>query len=95
MLRSGYSGLPKKAVKNFRLYFAYTVQVFNLPTSRRCDYTIRCKGCAENIPAPIETMPDTWVIAKCPLCGQRRRYLPTEIFRGTLSHRLESQHVRP
>jgi hypothetical protein len=28
----------------FRLYFSYAVQVFNLPTSRLRDCTIRCKG---------------------------------------------------
>jgi len=60
--------------------------VWNLPASRVCDYTVRCKGCGENIPAPVETMPDTWIVAECPLCGARRRYLPPDIFRGRLSH---------
>jgi hypothetical protein len=69
--------------------------MFNLPTTRRCDFTIRCKGCGENIPAPVLTMPDTWIVAECPLCGVKRRYLPVEIFRGTLSHRLRLQRVRP
>jgi hypothetical protein len=35
-------------------------------------------------------MPDTWIVALCPLCGERRAYLPTEIFRGRLSQRLAS-----
>jgi hypothetical protein len=30
-------------------------------------------------------MPDSWIVAACPLYGSKRRYLPTEIFRGTLS----------
>jgi hypothetical protein len=30
-------------------------------------------------------MPDAWIIAECPLCHERRRYLPAEIFRGRLS----------
>jgi len=69
-----------------RLMFAYNSFVFDLPPSRFCDYTIRCKGCGENIPAPVETMPDYWVITTCPLCGERRRYLPSEIFSGRLSY---------
>ncbi len=72
----------------FRLMFAYTVPVWNLPQPRLCDFAIRCKGCGEIIPAPVGTMPDSWIVAECPLCGQRRRYLPSEIFRGTLPHRL-------
>jgi hypothetical protein len=48
---------------------------------------IRCKGCAETIPAPVGNMPDTWIIAVCPLCGEQQRYLPGDIFRGKLSQR--------
>jgi len=62
--------------------------VWQLPESRICDYTVQCKGCGENIPAPVMTMPDTWIVADCPLCRQRRSYLPAEIFQGRLSHLL-------
>src|ERR1017187_5739389 len=72
----GFVGSP--AVNYFRLIFAYTVFVWNLPQPRFCDFAIRCKGCGENIPAPVETMPDSWIEAKCPLCGSKLRYLPTE-----------------
>ncbi|WP_058186189.1 hypothetical protein [Terracidiphilus gabretensis] len=56
--------------------------------SNTCDFTIRCKGCNENINAPVGTMPSSWIIAACPLCQEKRRYLPTEIFRGRLSQKL-------
>jgi hypothetical protein len=56
--------------------------VFNLPQTRHCDFTIRCKKCGENIPAPVGTMPDSWIAAQCPLCGEKRNYLPSEIFQG-------------
>jgi hypothetical protein len=39
--------------------FAYMGKVWNLPEFRLCDFTVRCKGCGENIPAPVRTMPDT------------------------------------
>ena len=81
-------------VDYFRLLFAYTIHVFMLPESRFCDYTVRCKECGENIPAPVRTMPDTWIIADCPLCGQRRAYLPPDIFRGRLSFRLNRKPVK-
>jgi hypothetical protein len=71
-----------------RFLFAYAVPVFNLPETRPCDFTIRCKRCVENIPAPVQTMPDTWVVVMCPLCRERRRYLPADIFRGNLSPKL-------
>jgi len=69
--------------------------VWNLPQAAICDYTVRCKRCGENIPAPVQTMPDTWIIAICPLCGERRYYLPTDIFRGRLSHLLIKKPVQP
>ena len=73
--------LPRFVVRAyFRLLFAYNGEVWNLPDSRLCDYTISCKGCGENIPAPVQTMPDTWIVADCPLCGVKRRYVPADIF---------------
>jgi flavoprotein len=68
--------------------------VWNLPDPRLCDYTVRCKVCGENVPAPVETMPSSWIIGKCPLCGECRYYLPSEVFRGRLSVRLHRKPVR-
>jgi hypothetical protein len=39
-------------------------------------------------------MPDSWIIAECPLCGEKRRYLPADIFRGRLSSRLMQKSVQ-
>jgi hypothetical protein len=65
--------------------------MFGPEPARVCDFTVRCKGCGQNIPAPVRTLPDTWIVAQCPLCGERRRYLPSEIFRGRLSQRLTAR----
>jgi hypothetical protein len=78
-----------------RFLFAYTSFVFNLPESPKCDFAIRCKKCGENIPAPVGTMPDSWIVARCPLCEEIRHYLPSEIFRGKLSYKLASRKPRP
>jgi hypothetical protein len=69
--------------------------MFGLPETRRCDYTVSCKSCRENIPAPVETMPSSWIVATCPLCGDRRRYLPCDIFRGRLSFRVLRKPLKP
>jgi hypothetical protein len=76
---------------NIRLLFAYAYSVLQSSQTPICDFTVCCKGCGENIPAPVMTMPGTWIIAECPLCHARRSYLPPEIFRGRLSHLLLSK----
>ena len=40
------------------------------------------------------TMPDTWIAAQCPLCGVKRSYLPSEIFRDKLSYQLGAKPAR-
>ena len=80
-----------RLLKIFAFYSPILTFVFNLPESRQCDFTIRCKKCGENIPAPVGTLPDTWIVARCPLCGEIKHYLPSEIFRGKLSYKLGSR----
>ena len=72
----------------FAFFFAYTGSVLNVPQSPQCDFAIKCKHCRETIPAPCATVPDTSFLAVCPFCDEKRRYLPQEIFRGKLSHRV-------
>jgi len=84
-----------QAILIFAFHSPILTFVFNLPESRQCDFTIRCKKCGENIPAPVGTMPDSWIVARCPLCGEIRHYLPSEIFRGKLSYKLGSRRSRP
>jgi hypothetical protein len=55
---------------------------------------VECKGCHENIPAPVESMPAQPIAAKCPLCHEHRRYLPSEVFLGRLSHLMIRKPVR-
>ena len=79
--RSELPGIPRFESPNYFviflwIIFAYTDLVFYIPEARLCDFTACCKGCRENIPAPITTMPDLWIVVVCPLCGERRAYLP-------------------
>src|SRR5580693_5401270 len=78
-----------KSVDDFRFSFAYALcMAFMIPDAFVCDFAVRCKGCGESIPAPVQTLPSSWIVAGCPLCHEERRYLPDEIFRGRLSHKL-------
>jgi len=61
---------------DIRLIFVYTDPMFRVPTSGIRPFAIACKGYRDNIPAPFETSPGSWIVAECPLCGERRRYLP-------------------
>ena len=63
-----------------------TILMFQGPPSVVFPFTVTCKGCGQNIAAPVETMPAQWIIAERPLCEDKRRYLPTDIFRGKLSY---------
>ena len=74
---------------NLWVIFAFYSPMLNLmfpgpESSKRV--VVQCKGCGENIPAPVETMPSQPIAARCPLCHEHRRYLPSEVFLGRLSH---------
>ena len=75
------------------LLFAYTGSMFQAPAPGR-GLVIRCKRCGQNIPAPVETVPAQPIAAKCLLCAEYRRYLPSEVFQGRLSHMLIKKPVR-
>jgi hypothetical protein len=40
--------------------FAYTVSMFTSPTSGVYPFVIVCKGCQQNILAPVQTLPGSW-----------------------------------
>jgi hypothetical protein len=53
-----------------------------------------CPRNSENIPAPVETLPASWIKARCALCEEWRAYLPGGIFQGRLSWKLLRKRVR-
>ena len=77
----------------FVFYSPMLVSMFAGPESSKC-IVVQCKGCRENIPAPVESVPAQPIAAKCPLCGSHRRYLPSEVFLGRLSHLMIRKPVR-
>jgi hypothetical protein len=39
-------------------------------------------------------LPDSWIVAEYPLCGEKRWYLPEDIFLDLLSHDLLMKALR-
>jgi ribosomal protein S27E len=56
-------------------------------------YVITCKGCARSIPAGTQEFPRSNVVVQCTLCGELRRYRPSEVFLGFPDSHLAQQQV--
>jgi len=66
-----------------RLYFAYTRgMAFGFPAIERRLFVVTCKRCRRDVPSGRDEFPFQPIIVVCPLCGELRRYLPTEVFLG-------------
>lgn len=94
MSLEGNPDIRAEIVEIFVLSSPILLSMFHAPASAIHDFTICCQACGENVPAPVETIPDCWVIAECPLCRTKRRFLPAEIFRGRLSARLAADILK-
>jgi hypothetical protein len=78
----------------FAFYSPILDSMFVPPRGDLYPFVVRCKRCSENIPAPVETLPASWIKARCVLCGELRAYLPDEIFQGRISWKLLRKPVR-
>ena len=57
------------------------------------DYVVTCKRCARSIPAPTQEFPRINLVIRCSLCGELRRYRPSEVYLGFPSSALQDQQV--
>lgn len=64
-----------------RPIFAYTVSMFPTPSVRKT-FVVTCKQCHRDLPTGLMEFPFQSVAVECPLCGELRRYLPSEVFLG-------------
>jgi hypothetical protein len=46
------------------------------------DFVVTCKRCRREVPAGVPAFPFQPIVVYCPLCGDLRRYLPSEVFLG-------------
>jgi len=59
--------------------------MFVVPSHRRI-YVVTCKRCRRDIPAGVSEFPFQSLVIQCPLCGEKRRYNPSEVFLGNPDH---------
>ena len=43
-------------------------------------YVVTCKKCTRSIPAGTQEFPRGNLVVQCPLCGELRRYRPSEVY---------------
>jgi hypothetical protein len=54
--------------------------MFQGPSGRKT-FVVACKKCRD-VPTGVSEFPFQSIIIECPLCGEKRRYLPSEVFLG-------------
>jgi hypothetical protein len=59
---------------------------FFIPERGRKQFVVQCKGCMRDVPAGVTEQPKVYIAVSCPLCRERRYYLPTEVGLGFLHH---------
>jgi hypothetical protein len=61
------------------------------PTPARKQFVGACKQCSRGVPAGVEAFPFASVVVTCPLCGEQRRYRPSEVYLGVLNQLVARQ----
>jgi hypothetical protein len=55
---------------------------FGFPILERKQFVVTCKRCRRDVPAGVKEFPFQPIVVFCPLCGELRRFLPSEVFLG-------------
>jgi RNase P subunit RPR2 len=55
--------------------------MFQGPSNRK-GFVVSCKRCRRDVPAGVQEFPFQSIVVTCPLCGEQRKYLPSEVFLG-------------
>jgi hypothetical protein len=77
-------------VDYIRLLFAYNIPMFPTPSGRKV-FVVTCKRCRRDIQSGVREFPFHSITVGCPLCGELRRYLPSEVFLGKPHHLVAKQ----
>lgn len=59
--------------------------------SARKTFVVACKKCRRDVPTGVGDFPFQSNVVECPLCGERRRYLPSEVFLGRVDQLVNRQ----
>jgi hypothetical protein len=79
------------ALLDFRHIFAYAYSVMAFGIQERKQFVVTCKLCRRDIPAGVKKFPFSPIVVSCPLCGDHRRHLPSEVFLGRPNHLVAKQ----
>ena len=73
-----------------RFIFAYALSMFQGPSARKT-FVVACKKCRRDVPTGVGEFPFQSIVVECPLCGEQRRYLPSEVFLGRVDQLVNRQ----
>jgi hypothetical protein len=57
----------------------------------RKQFVVTCKRCRRDVPTGVEEFPFQSITVTCSLCGEQRKYLPSELFLGIQNHLVTKQ----
>jgi hypothetical protein len=75
---------------DIRFLFAYALTMFQGPSVRKT-FVVACKKCRRDVPTGVAEFPFQSIIVECPLCEEKRRYLPSEVFLGRVDQLVNRQ----
>ena len=75
---------------DFRYIFANPLFMFQGPSTRKT-FVAACKKCRRDVPTGVAEFPFQSIIVECALCGEKRRYLPSEVFLGLVDQLVARQ----
>jgi hypothetical protein len=76
---------PRQA-QDFLGLIAYACSAMAFGIQERKLFVVECKQCRRDVPAGVSEFPFKSIIIPCPLCGEQRRYLPSEVYLGRPHH---------
>jgi hypothetical protein len=59
--------------------------MFQGPANRKL-FVVTCKRCRRDVPSGVREFAFQSIQVACCLCGEERRYLPSEVFLGRVDH---------
>ena len=71
--------------------FVYPSPAMAFGIQERKVFIVECKRCKRNVPAGVLEYPFQSIVVTCPLCGEQRRYLPSEVSLGRPHHVIAKQ----
>jgi len=54
-------------------------------------FVVTCKRCLRDVPSGTKEFPFQSIPVSCQLCGEQRKYLPSEVFFGHANHLVAKQ----